>query len=559
MNSLVIFADNAHLRVTLAALIFFLISGFYLSQGGRKSVLSGGVKYLMVGLLLDFCIAWYGILVEQLTAEFSVNFLVAVELVMKLGVLILLGMASADIMAGNVSRGVYAAGAGVVGILLIVYFSIISPDGTVINVLRNLFPAVAFAFLTAAYFSQCFRRHNIGYILGTVVAAFVTSGAAANLSGFDGDQQWTWFTASVGYVGFGVSFLLSLIDVKNDSLDKSAQEIERYNQRIKEIIKLSPFPIVISRLSDDGILLANDNFIKLFGIKEKDIGLYHFRDFFVDADNRRLLNTHLEKERVIKDFEILVKSLDGNTPFWLSTSANIIDYDYDIAIYAAFQDITDRKKREDLLQTQATRDPLTSLYNRRYFEEEVNRRISLHTDDIFSVFMIDADHFKNVNDTYGHKIGDKVLMALASTAEKALRENDIVARYGGEEFVVYLSQTNASDAKVVADRLREAISNITVLSDANEPIKFTVSIGIAASTDSRDINELIKMSDDALYKAKEGGRNRCVIYHRDLPSEPESVKAEKEEENVHPAFAKSNDVEISLLGSNLPGSGDTEQ
>ena len=559
MNSLIIFTENTYLQVTLAALAFFLLSGLYLSQSARQSVLSGGTKYLVIGLLLDFFIAWYGSMIEQLSLSLSVNFLVAVELVMKLGVLILLGMASADIMVGNVSRGIYAAGAGAVGSLLIIYYSMVSPDGTVINVLRNLFPAVAFAFLTAAYFSQCFRRHNVGYILGTIVAAFVTSVVAANLSGSEGGLQWTWFTAAVGYLGFGIGFLLSLADIRSDSLDKAAQEIDKYNQRIKEIIKLSPFPIVISRLSDDSILLANNNFIKLFGIKEKDIGLYHFRDFFVDADNRRLLNTHLEKERIIKDFEILVKSQDGNTPFWLSTSANIIDYDYDIAIYAAFQDITDRKKREDLLQTQATRDPLTSLYNRRYFEDEVNRRISLHTDDVFSVFMIDADHFKNVNDTYGHKVGDKVLMALASTAEKALRENDIVARYGGEEFVVYLSQTNAADAKVVADRLREAIANITVMSDAGEPIKFTVSIGISASTDSRDINELIKMSDDALYKAKEGGRNRCVVYHRDLPPEPENVKAEKAEENVHPAFAKSNDIEFSLLGGGVSGGGETEQ
>ena len=559
MNSLIIFTENTYLQVTLAALAFFLLSGLYLSQSARQSVLSGGTKYLVIGLLLDFFIAWYGSMIEQLSLSLSVNFLVAVELVMKLGVLILLGMASADIMVGNVSRGIYAAGAGAVGSLLIIYYSMVSPDGTVINVLRNLFPAVAFAFLTAAYFSQCFRRHNVGYILGTIVAAFVTSVVAANLSGSEGGLQWTWFTAAVGYLGFGIGFLLSLADIRSDSLDKAAQEIDKYNQRIKEIIKLSPFPIVISRLSDDSILLANNNFIKLFGIKEKDIGLYHFRDFFVDADNRRLLNTHLEKERIIKDFEILVKSQDGNTPFWLSTSANIIDYDYDIAIYAAFQDITDRKKREDLLQTQATRDPLTSLYNRRYFEDEVNRRISLHTDDVFSVFMIDADHFKNVNDTYGHKVGDKVLMALASTAEKALRENDIVARYGGEEFVLYLSQTNAADAKVVADRLREAIANITVMSDAGEPIKFTVSIGISASTDSRDINELIKMSDDALYKAKEGGRNRCVVYHRDLPPEPENVKAEKAEENVHPAFAKSNDIEFSLLGGGVSGGGETEQ
>lgn len=143
----------------------------------------------------------------------------------------------------------------------------------------------------------------------------------------------------------------------------------------------------------------------------------------------------------MQDFEILVKTSTGDTPFWLLTSANIIDYNYDIALYAAFQDITSRKNRETLLKNQAVRDPLTSLYNRRYFEEEVTKRIALSRmkGGCYSVLMIDADKFKNVNDTYGHKVGDKVLIELSSTAERALRDCDIVARYGGEEFVCYLS------------------------------------------------------------------------------------------------------------------------
>ena len=556
MNSLVIFTDIAHVQITVAALVFFLLSGFYLSVNSSGSHFSNSAKYLIGGLLVDFLCAGYASYIEVLTSSVSVNVLVAFDLMLKLTVLLLVGLAATGIMAGNISQGLYSTLVVVLGLFVIVYFSIIDPNGAMINVLHSLLPAITFAFLTAAYFSQCFRRHNIGYVVGCLTSVFVTYIVAVNISSMNMTPHSVWYTAVVGYVGLGVSFLLSMVDVKDDALDKASKELNKYNQRIKEIIKLSPFPIVISRLSDDAILMANDNFLKLFGIKDRDINLYRFRDFFVDADNRRLLNTHLEKERVIKDFEILVKSQTGNTPFWLSTSANIIDFDYDIAIYAAFQDITDRKKREDLLQTQATRDPLTSLYNRRYFEEEVNRRLSLHTDDVFSVFMIDADHFKNVNDTYGHKIGDKVLMALASTAEKALRENDIVARYGGEEFVVYLSQTNAEDAKVVADRLREAIAAIVVMSDAGEPIKFTVSIGISSSKDSQDINELIKMSDDALYEAKEGGRNRCVIYHRDLPSEPQEVKAEKAAENVHPAFAQSNNVEVSILGGTPTEGGD---
>lgn len=162
--------------------------------------------------------------------------------------------------------------------------------------------------------------------------------------------------------------------------------------------------------------------------------------------------------------------------------------------------------------------------------------------------MIDADHFKRVNDTYGHKVGDRVLMALASTAEKALRENDIVARYGGEEFVVYLADTVAEDALMVADRLREAVSRIVVQSDADEPVMFTVSIGISSSEDSQEVNTLIKMADDALYKAKESGRNRCVVYSEDTQSRPENLN-DKQDDNVHPAYAEDNNQEFSLLSA----------
>lgn len=556
MNSLAIFSDSFYFNSTLIALGFFIACGLFFCISQPKMRLIKAIKYLIVGLIIDFVTGLYGDNIGLLSGSVSLNILVAFELFLKLVTMFLLVMSASYIMLGRTLRSIYVGLGAVVMLGIIIYFSIISPDGMAVNVLRSLIPTIAFAYTTAAYFTQSFRRHSSGYIVGCIFMAIVTYSASIGL--YSVDSSGLAVAGIAGYAGMGISLLLLMIDIKADQLDKKSKEVEKYNQRIKDIIKLSPFPIVISRLSDDSILLANDNFIKLFGINAKDINLYRFRDFFVDIDNRRLLNTHLEKEKIIKDFEILVRSQNGNTPFWLSTSANIIDYDYDIAIYAAFQDITDRKKREDLLQTQASHDPLTSLYNRRYFEEEINRRISLNTDDVFSVFMIDADHFKRVNDTYGHKVGDKVLIKLASTIEKALRDKDVVARYGGEEFIVYLSKSTANDALVVAERLRKAISEVTVLSDSGEEIHFTVSIGIASSAASKDINSLVKMADDALYQAKESGRNRCVIYSNDLPVESQEQKEEKAEENVHPAYDRNNNIEISLLGENNSASEDSD-
>ena len=163
--------------------------------------------------------------------------------------------------------------------------------------------------------------------------------------------------------------------------------------------------------------------------------------------------------------------------------------------------------------------------------------------------MLDADHFKRVNDTYGHKVGDKVLIELAGTCEKNLREDDIVARYGGEEFVVFLPHTGTKQAEVVAERLRESIASAVVYSDEGEEVRFTVSIGISSSEISDNVGMLIKTSDEALYRAKETGRNRYCVFHKDdlskLGSEDETER--KESQNHHPIFDKEDNREISLL------------
>ena len=303
-------------------------------------------------------------------------------------------------------------------------------------------------------------------------------------------------------------------------------------------------------MSDDRIILANNNAVKLFGIQPGELERYRLRDFFADADNRQLLNERLEAEREVQDFEILVKTPTGDTPFWLLASANIIDYNYDVALYSAFQDITTRKNRENLLKNQATRDPLTSLYNRRYFEEEVFKRIldSKVSGEAFSVLMLDVDHFKKVNDTFGHKVGDKVLIELAAAAERALRECDIVARYGGEEFVIFLADTNSEEGLRVAERLRETIGEVVVYTDDGREVRFTVSVGLSSSAISENIDMLIKTADEALYRAKNSGRNRVVVFTpEDLNNFNASAERKNEEANHHPIFDKENSVEISLL------------
>jgi len=162
------------------------------------------------------------------------------------------------------------------------------------------------------------------------------------------------------------------------------------------------------------------------------------------------------------------------------------------------------------LESLANTDPLTGLYNRRYFFVFVNSFINMNErgDIVYSILMFDIDKFKNVNDTYGHDVGDKVIMSLAKTFKKNVRKGDVFARYGGEEFIAFLPHTDTHAAVKVAEKIRNAVE----LSREVENVHFTVSVGVAdASNKNNTIENVIKLSDTALYKAKENGRNRVEI------------------------------------------------
>ena len=161
------------------------------------------------------------------------------------------------------------------------------------------------------------------------------------------------------------------------------------------------------------------------------------------------------------------------------------------------------------LRWDALVDPLTGVFNRRSFlefsarEEARARRVGTN----FAVLMIDIDHFKRINDTYGHHVGDTVIKELAEISTRMLRPSDILARYGGEEFVVSLPETDADQARVVAERLRAAVEAAAVISD-DGAIRFTVSIGYATCSHGTPLREAMERADQALYAAKRNGRNR---------------------------------------------------
>ncbi|WP_285906752.1 sensor domain-containing diguanylate cyclase [Pseudodesulfovibrio pelocollis] len=179
---------------------------------------------------------------------------------------------------------------------------------------------------------------------------------------------------------------------------------------------------------------------------------------------------------------------------------------------ATIRDITERKATEARLRELATTDSLTGLSNRRRFMELAEREFARgkRYQGALTMLMMDIDHFKRVNDTHGHDVGDEVLRELARISRAALREPDVLGRLGGEEFGVLLPETDARAAMEVAERLRRAIENTPIATAAGE-MRITVSIGAATSEcDAESVATLLKRADVALYTAKEAGRNRVV-------------------------------------------------
>jgi diguanylate cyclase (GGDEF)-like protein len=160
----------------------------------------------------------------------------------------------------------------------------------------------------------------------------------------------------------------------------------------------------------------------------------------------------------------------------------------------------------------STTDPLTGIFNRRHFmamlAREQHRAERYKTG--FSVLMLDIDHFKKINDTHGHPIGDEAIKAMAAAASKHLRPTDMIGRFGGEEFVVMLPHTDESGAVVAAERIRESVANVVVPAGTQD-VRFTVSIGAATYARKTTAEQMIECADKALYAAKTGGRNQVCV------------------------------------------------
>jgi diguanylate cyclase (GGDEF)-like protein/PAS domain S-box-containing protein len=217
----------------------------------------------------------------------------------------------------------------------------------------------------------------------------------------------------------------------------------------------------------------------------------------------------------MKELEFRVVCKDGSVRWCAAVSQPAIDTQgRNVGFRASIRDISDRKALQQQLELAASTDPLTGVVNRRRFfhtaEAELYR--ARRYDRPLVLALVDIDHFKRINDTHGHAVGDDTLKTLAHAFANRLRRSDLFARFGGEEFVLLLPETQLGDGLRLCERLRQMVETIKLqIPGKSEPFGFTVSVGVADLQHEGDsLNQLLARADAALYKAKRDGRNQVA-------------------------------------------------
>ena len=260
---------------------------------------------------------------------------------------------------------------------------------------------------------------------------------------------------------------------------------------------------------------VNPAFCKLYGISAENLLGRHYSVDVVEEDKEMVEQffkklfipphtvSFTHKEHTVNG----IRRLEWKGSSIVNVKGELIEF------IGIARDVTEHLELIDKLTQQADHDHLTGLANRRFLIRQANleleraKRYQYH----FSVFMLDIDHFKSINDEHGHSAGDLVLKQLSDLMKAILRESDFISRFGGEEFAVLLPESDLEAAILIADRLRLAVQNYCFKLHDEHLISLTISIGIACAKEAEyDFDRLIRKSDERLYQAKFQGRNQIV-------------------------------------------------
>ncbi|MBS4068663.1 MAG: diguanylate cyclase [Sulfurimonas sp.] len=293
------------------------------------------------------------------------------------------------------------------------------------------------------------------------------------------------------------------------SLKKEIEKVNKLNDKLEADQEIIDKNIMMMRTSFDGVIIdVSTFFCQFFEFKKdfilgKNISTFK-QDGGFSTTYKELWETIINKK--CWSGELKLKTYKGEEKWVQSRITPILDSDGEVLEFSAvYHDITNEKLLEELYIT----DPLTKLYNRAHFDEVVNFIVKHQrkADTDFVLVITDIDHFKSINDTYGHQVGDEALISVANTLKDSLREDDLIARWGGEEFVIMLKNVTLDEAKIIIEKVRASVEKNKI----NDTISVTASFGITKYILGEDIKKTFKRVDDALYEAKKSGRNRAIL------------------------------------------------
>jgi diguanylate cyclase (GGDEF)-like protein/PAS domain S-box-containing protein len=320
---------------------------------------------------------------------------------------------------------------------------------------------------------------------------------------------WALLSAQrLSYHGEDCAFV-GLSDITAQKIAEGA--VRRSEQNVRALFAASPIAMVLVRSEDSTVLFGNKRCADLFGFTLEELQGKKSPDYYVDPKARdRVIGRVMAEGQV--DGEVVLMRRSSGEQFWALLSARAIEFEGAPALLAGISDITPQKRLEERLRELAMHDELTGLYNRRHFIELAEAELARvrRTGTPLSLVMVDIDHFKRVNDFFGHAIGDLALKELASAMRETLRGSDVPARFGGEEFVLLLTDTGLEGALSVTERLRERVGRAEVPAGQDRVARFTISAGVAELAAGESFESVLARADEALYRAKAEGRNRTL-------------------------------------------------
>ena len=252
---------------------------------------------------------------------------------------------------------------------------------------------------------------------------------------------------------------------------------------------------------------VNKKFERVLGYRTEDIVGENFMSFIHPDDVQKTLDalTVLDNKDNLSGFTNRYRCKDGSYKYieW-NSMPGIGRY-----IYCSARDVTPQRQLEEQLRQSAIKDELTGLFNRHYFESIIYEQMQIadRYEEPLSMVLLDLDHFKQVNDTWGHPVGDELLKLTAVNIDKAIRESDILVRFGGEEFIVLMPRTSIDGALHAAEKIRAAVENNPLAVVGTQ----TASLGVAERMKVESFRHWYRRLDKALYQAKQTGRNRVVV------------------------------------------------